>query len=69
MDHKLKHKISVSLSHMSDVTLCQIMFAVQKALDEKGGQGAASLPSHLASFTGVTKKLFALFHSLLSHSM
>jgi hypothetical protein len=45
------------------------MFAVQKALDEKGGQGAASLPSHLASFTGVTKKLFALFHSLLSHSM
>jgi hypothetical protein len=39
------------------------MFAVQKALDEKGGQGAASLPSHLASFTGVTitAEFIALF--------
>jgi hypothetical protein len=45
------------------------MFAVQKALDEKGGQGAASLPSHLASFTGVKKEFIVLFHSLLSHCM
>jgi hypothetical protein len=37
------------------------MFAVQKALDEKGGQGAASLPSHLASFTGVTKRIVCPF--------
>ena len=45
------------------------MFAVQKALDEKGGDGPAVLPHHLASFTGVNKVYVSLSFIITKYSI
>ena len=61
------HKIYCS--SLSVLVPPQIMFAVQKALDEKGGDGPAVLPHHLASFTGVNKVYVSLSFIITKYSI